>query len=85
KPPYDSVRQRAIRSKNGHAIRFIDSTPDGGSMGALVIEDAHGNRITLSNTKITIQSQGYLVLDAPNIVFQVSGATRVVTPNGNPI
>jgi len=85
KPPFKSVRERAIKSKNGHALRFLDSTPDGGSMGAVVLEDAHGNRITMSNGKITISSQGYLVLDAPSIVLQTAGVSRVVSPNGNPI
>jgi uncharacterized protein involved in type VI secretion and phage assembly len=42
-------RQRMIRSKNGHTIRFVDSTPNSGDSGALIIEDAHGNLITMSN------------------------------------
>jgi len=80
-PPSRDVRDRRITSKNGHSIRFLDSTPAGGSFGALVIEDAHGNAITLSNGKITIRSQGVLELKAPLVT--VNG--RVVTPNGNPI
>lgn len=85
KPPTQDVRERIIRSVNGHAIRFLDSTPAGGSLGALVIEDAHGNRITLSNGKIAIKSIGVLELDAASIILKVAGSTRVVTPNANPI
>jgi uncharacterized protein involved in type VI secretion and phage assembly len=85
KPPADDVRERVIKSKNGHMIRFIDSTPDSGSSGALVIEDAHGNRITLSNGKIVIKSVGVLEIDAPTITLQGPGYKRVVSPNSNPI
>ncbi|MGA8432346.1 MAG: phage baseplate assembly protein V [Candidatus Sulfotelmatobacter sp.] len=80
-PPSQDVRDRRITSVNGHCLRFLDSTPSGGSMGALVIEDAHGNAITMSNGKITIRSQGVLELTAPNITLN----GRVVAPNGNPI
>jgi uncharacterized protein involved in type VI secretion and phage assembly len=48
-PPGTDVRDRKIVSNNKHQIRFLDATPSGGSKGALVIEDAHGNRITMSN------------------------------------
>jgi len=47
----------------------------------VVIEDAWGNTITLTNGKITIQSLGVLELKAASIL--VNG--RVVTPNKNPI
>ncbi len=50
-------------------------------MGALVIEDAHGNAITMSNGKITIRSQGVLELTSPHITLN----GRVVAPSGNPI
>jgi uncharacterized protein involved in type VI secretion and phage assembly len=80
-PPSKDVRDRRIMSKNGHTIRFLDSTPSGGSLGALVIEDAHGNAITMSNGKITIRSQGVLELTSPNITLN----GRIVAPNGNPI
>ncbi len=84
-PPAEDVRERMIRSVNGHAIRFLDSTPNSGDRGALVIEDGHGNQITLSNGKITLKSVGLLELDAPMITLKVAGSTRVVTPNANPI
>jgi uncharacterized protein involved in type VI secretion and phage assembly len=80
-PPSQDVRDRRITSKNGHSIRFLDATPSGGSMGALVIEDAHGNAITMSNGKITIRSQGVLELKSPHITLN----GRVVVPSGNPI
>ena len=85
RPPSKSIHERIIKSKNGHTIRFLDSTPDGGSLGALVIEDAHGNRITLSNGKIVIKSIALLEIDAPIITLQGPGYKRVVTPNSNPI
>ena len=80
-PPSQDVRDRRITSKNGHSIRFLDATPSAGSMGALVIEDAHGNAITMSNGKITIRSQGVLELTSPHITLN----GRVVVPSGNPI
>jgi uncharacterized protein involved in type VI secretion and phage assembly len=80
-PPSQDVRDRRITSVNGHCLRFLDSTPSGGSLGALVIQDAHGNAITMSNGKITIAAKGLLELTAPNIT--ING--RVVAPNGNPI
>lgn len=80
-PPGQDVRDRRFTSKNGHTIRFLDATPSGGSMGALVIEDAHHNCITMSNGKISIRSQGVLEVIAPHITLN----GRVVAPNGNPI
>src|SRR5947207_1456491 len=60
-PPGQDVRDRKIVSKNGHQIRFLDATPSGGSVGALIIEDGHGNRITMSNALIHIKSTSKLV------------------------
>jgi uncharacterized protein involved in type VI secretion and phage assembly len=85
RPPSESTRERMIQSKNGHAIRFLDSTPNAGDKGALVIEDAHGNRIVLSNGKITIKSVAVLQIDAPTILLQGPGYKRIVSPNNNPI
>ncbi len=86
-PPADHVRLRRFRSVNGHQISFIDSTPAGGSKGALVVEDAHGNVVTLSNGKVVVKSVGVLQLEAPTIILQGPGGgwRRVVTPNSNPI
>ena len=47
----------------------------------VVIEDAYGNSITLSNGKITIKSVGLLEITAP--IVTING--RPVTPNRNPI
>jgi hypothetical protein len=47
----------------------------------VVIEDAFGNIITMTNGKITIRSVGVLEITAP--VITLNG--RVVTPNNNPI
>jgi uncharacterized protein involved in type VI secretion and phage assembly len=80
-PPNAHVRERRIQSVNGHHISFLDATPSGGSLGALVIEDAHGNRITMSNGKVTISSIGVLEIHAP--VVTING--RVVSPTPNPI
>ncbi|MGC2407110.1 MAG: phage baseplate assembly protein V [Candidatus Cybelea sp.] len=80
-PPGQDVRDRRITSKNGHEVRFLDATPSQGSLGALVIEDAHGNRIVMSNGKITIQSQGLLQIDAS--VITMNG--RIVAGGPNPI
>lgn len=80
-PPAEDVRERVIQSVNGHRIRFLDSTPASGNKGALVIEDAHGNTILLSNGQITIKATGQLRLMAPTVV--ING--RVVSPNPNPI
>jgi uncharacterized protein involved in type VI secretion and phage assembly len=84
-PPSSDVRQRIIRSKNGHAIRFVDSSADAGSMGALIIEDAHGNCITLSNGKITIKSTAIIDINAPLITLSGPGYHRLVVPSSNPI
>jgi phage baseplate assembly protein V len=80
-PPSSDPRERMIRSVNGHTIRFVDSTPTAGDRGALVIEDAHGNRITLSNGKIAISAVAVLEMRAP--VVTING--RVVQPSPSPI
>ena len=80
-PPADHVRLRRLQSVNGHRISFLDSTPAGGSKGALMIEDAHGNTISMSNGKIVIKSVGVLQIVAPTVT--ING--RVVAPNANPI
>jgi phage baseplate assembly protein gpV len=84
-PPAKHVRERKLETKNGHAIRFLDATPENGSLGALIIEDGHGNRIALSNGQIFISSVAVLQLEAPTIVLKGPGYTRVVAPTPNPI
>lgn len=81
KPPSDDPRERMICSRNGHKIRFIDSTPNAGDKGALVVEDAHGNTITLSNGKIALAAVAILEIKAP--VVTING--RVVQPSATPI
>ena len=84
--PSTAVRERLIRSKNGHTIRLIDSTETaGGNRGAVVIEDGHGNHIVLTNGKVTIQSTGVLELSGQRVIITSSGVPRVVSPTGNPI
>jgi uncharacterized protein involved in type VI secretion and phage assembly len=90
-PPSPDPRQRMIRSKNGHTIRFVDSTPAGGNMGALIVEDAHGNRVVMTNGVMRITAQTTLMIEADNMVLSgkpVNGTAswkRAVTPNNNPI
>jgi phage baseplate assembly protein V len=81
RPPAADPRERMICSKNGHKIHFLDSTPANGDRGGMVIEDANGNRITLSNGKISIQGTALLELRAP--IVTING--RVVQPGPNPI
>ena len=85
RPPSEQTRERMLRSRNGHTIRFLDSTPDQGDLGALVIEDAHGNHITLSNGKITIKSQAVLELNAPVVMVKGPGYQRIVSPINSPL
>jgi uncharacterized protein involved in type VI secretion and phage assembly len=91
RPPSGALRERMIRSYNGHTIRILDSTPTpGGNKGGIAIEDAHGNQIVLTNGKVTIKSTGVLELDAPTIVIGANAAgqrvyRRIVTPNNNPL
>jgi uncharacterized protein involved in type VI secretion and phage assembly len=80
-PPGQDVRDRRITSRNGHTVRFLDATPSQGSVGALVIEDGHGNRIVMSNSKVTIQSTGLLEIDANLITIK----GRVIADGPNPI
>jgi uncharacterized protein involved in type VI secretion and phage assembly len=85
KPPGKHVRERVFKSKNGHSIRFLDVTPVNGAKGAIVIEDAHKNRITLSNGQVSLRSRNRVVIQGATIEFRIGGARRAVTPNGNPI
>ncbi len=81
RPPSADPRQRMWRSKNGHTIRMLDSTPKNGNLGALVIEDGHGNTITMTNGELRISAVGRLSLDAAMVTI----GTRVVRPVGGPI
>jgi uncharacterized protein involved in type VI secretion and phage assembly len=83
--PSPDPRQRMIRSKNGHTIRFIDSTPTDGDCGALIVEDAHGNVIVMCNTHMTVKAKAVLQLEAPTVVLKGPGWSRTVTPSNQPI
>lgn len=65
--PSPDPRQRMIRSKNGHTIRFVDSTPVGKNKGALFIEDAHGNILVMTENLTKIIANPTLHLIAPNV------------------
>jgi uncharacterized protein involved in type VI secretion and phage assembly len=84
-PPGAHVRDRIFKSKNGHQIRFLDSTPGSGDQGGIILEDAHENRITLTNGQIKVQSVGVLVLEGASVIIRVGGVPRVVAPTGNNI
>ena len=81
-PPSQDERQRMIRSRNGHTIRFVDSTPTGGNQGALIIQDANGNVVTMTNGRVVIHSRGVLQLLADG---DVHIGTRLVRKIGPPI
>lgn len=83
--PSRDPRQRMIRSKNGHTIRFVDSTPNGGDMGALIIQDGHGSSLTFSNSYVRLNAIGTLVIEASAVMIRGPGWTRTITPNSNPI
>jgi len=80
-PPSRDPRQRMIRSTNGHTIRFIDSTPNNGNKGAIVIQDAHGSTITLTNGLIRIHSENHIELSGKSV--NIMG--RPVRSDGGPI
>jgi len=69
-PPSSNVRDRCITSRKGQVINFLGVPPSGRSVGALIIQDGHGNRIVMSNGKITIQSAGVLALEAPIVTIK---------------
>jgi hypothetical protein len=70
-----------IGSKNGHTIRFVDSTPTSGNQGAIVIQDANGNVITLTNGRVVIRALGALEISGAAVIIQ----NRLVRPIGGPI
>jgi phage baseplate assembly protein V len=84
-PPAKDPRYRMIRSKNGHSIHFIDSTPTSGNKGALIVQDAHGSSLAFSNGYVTLKAKGTLVIEANAIQVRGPGWKRTITPNANPI
>ena len=83
--PDEDRRVRKWQSVNGHFVMMADSTPGGGSSGAVVIGDAHGNMVSMGNGVVTVMSKGVLRLKAPSIVLEVGGVSRIVTPSPKPI
>ncbi|MCP4304299.1 MAG: hypothetical protein GY788_05355 [bacterium] len=81
KPPSRDERQRMIRSKNGHTIRFVDSTPVKGTKGALIVADGHGNVVTMTSGMMSIHSEGTLSITGKTVA--ING--RVFRPIPGPI
>jgi uncharacterized protein involved in type VI secretion and phage assembly len=67
KTPGQDARDRKLVSRHGHTIRFLDS--DDPSQNGIVIEDAGGNRITMTGQKMMIQAKNRLEIEAPAIYF----------------
>ena len=84
-PPIDSVRERRLQSLNGHCIRMLDTTPINGNKGALVVQDAHGNRIVMTNGKIRIESVCDLEISGASVSISGPGYRRIIGQNNNPI
>lgn len=85
-PPSQDPRERMLRSKNGHTIRFLDSTVTAGDKGALIVEDGHGSRIAMTNGYMLVSAKGTLVIEAVGaVMIRGNGWQRIVTPNSNPI
>jgi phage baseplate assembly protein V len=84
-PPAKDPRERMLRSKNGHTIRFLDSTVANGDKGALIIQDGHGSSMAFSNGFTIVKAVGTLVLEADTMVLRGKGWARTITPNTNPI
>jgi phage baseplate assembly protein V len=85
KPPVEDPQLRCIKTPSGHQLIFVDAPDSSGNTGGVVIQDADGNIITMSNGKITIKSEGVLEINASVITLQGPGYRRVVSPNNNPI
>ncbi len=83
--PSRDPRERMLRSKNGHTIRFLDSTETNGDKGALVVEDAHGSMVAMTNGYMLVRAKGTLVIEANAIMLRGKGWQRTITPNSNPI
>lgn len=79
--PSQDYRERMIRSKNGHTIRFVDSTPVAGNKGALIIEDGHGNTITMTNSSMQFECIGRIEIKGISVSIQ----GREVAPVGGVI
>jgi uncharacterized protein involved in type VI secretion and phage assembly len=75
------VRHLRIQSVTGHRISMFDPERPGAA-GAIIIENANGDAITLSTTgTIRIKAKGALELEGATV--RING--RVVAPNSNTI
>jgi uncharacterized protein involved in type VI secretion and phage assembly len=72
--PSSSPHSWRMVSPSGHMIQFVNGDGSDGNQGALVISDAHGNAITMTNAVMTIQCVGHL---------SINGTT--LTLNGRPV
>lgn len=81
RPPSNDRHLRLIRTVNGHEIAIYDPAISGGDAGYIRIQDAHGNRIELSNANITIQGVAMIQINAPTVI--ING--RPVAPAPSPI
>ncbi|MEO0443351.1 MAG: phage baseplate assembly protein V [Pseudomonadota bacterium] len=68
-PPSTHYQDHVIKTKSGHSIRLIDSQENGGTQGAVIIQDAHNNMITMTNGRMTIKATGLLDLQATTILL----------------
>jgi len=80
-PPSAHPGERMIRSREGHTIRFIDAQENGGNHGALIVEDPHGNVITMTNGVMTINARVHLNINATSMTIM----GRPVNPLGGEI
>lgn len=81
RPPETNPRVRVFHSLNGHRIEIYDPDVTGGDQGYIRLQDAHGNKVELSNARVIIQSVGLIQLQAPNVLIN----SRPVAPVGSPI
>jgi uncharacterized protein involved in type VI secretion and phage assembly len=79
--PSTNRRDRILRSVNGHQITLSDPEVSSGDTGGIIIKDAHGNVIEMSNAALSIRSVGTLIIQAPNVI--ING--RPVAPAPRPI
>lgn len=84
-PPDFDRRVKVWRTGQGNQVLMADSTPNGGSLGVMMMGDAHGNMVTMSAGVVTVMSMGALRLKAPAVVIEVAGVERVVLPSPKPI
>jgi len=80
-PPAQDPRQRMICSTNQHKLIFLDSTPTDGCQGGIVIQDAHGNQITMTAWGMDIYSPGTIRIQGSAVNLQ----GRPVRGTGGPI